>query len=158
MADDVAEVLHRSPFCSRLTRAERLRLASIATIRRVAAGEELVREGDETTELGIINTGRVALRLRVPERGAMTVLTVEPGDVYGWSAVVAPHRSTSTIVAVEDTEAVVFEAARLRELLFEDEPLAAALYPCLLRVIARRLEATRLQLLDLFAGAEVHAW
>ena len=35
-------------------------------------------------------TGRVALRVRVPERGPPTILTVEPGDVVGWSALVPP--------------------------------------------------------------------
>ena len=33
------------------------------------------------------------LRVRVPERGPITILTVEPGDVVGWSAVVPPFRA-----------------------------------------------------------------
>ena len=76
----------------------RARLAAAATLRDVAADTVLLREGDDTGIFAIITRGRVALRMRVPERGPITILTVEPGDVVGWSAVVAPHRSTSTAV------------------------------------------------------------
>ena len=34
----------------------------------------------------------------------MTILTVEPGDIFGWSAIVPPHRATSTAVAIEPVE------------------------------------------------------
>ena len=118
----------------------------------------IMREGDDTHPFGIVASGRVALRLLVPERGATTILTVEPGDVLGWSALVPPYRATSTAIAIEPSELLVFDARALRDALDEDEDLAAALYPRLLRAVARRLEATRLQLLDVFARAEEAAW
>jgi CRP-like cAMP-binding protein len=127
-------------------------------VRTADAGEVLLREGSETTQLGVVRSGRVALRLQVPGRGTPTVLTVEAGDVFGWSAVVPPYRATSTAIAIEPSELLVFEARALRDALDEDEDLAAALYPRLLRAVARRLEATRLQLLDVFARAEEAAW
>ncbi|MEO8245802.1 MAG: cyclic nucleotide-binding domain-containing protein [Chloroflexota bacterium] len=111
----------------------------------------LLREGDDTGIFAVITRGRVALRMRVPERGQMTILTVEPGDVVGWSSVVPPHRSTSTAVTVEETRLLVFEARTLRGLLDSDLALAATLYPRLLEAIGRRLSATRQQLLDLYA-------
>jgi ABC-type sulfate/molybdate transport systems ATPase subunit len=46
----------------------------------------------------------------------------------------------------------------LREALDRDEELAAALYPRILHSVARRLEATRLQLLDLFAQDTGTPW
>jgi len=52
----------------------------------------------------------------------------------------------------------VFPARALREALDRDEELAAALYPRILRSVARRLEATRLQLLDLFAQDTGTPW
>ena len=69
------------------------------------AGTEILREGDPTSALGIVVSGRVALRLRVPERGPTTVLTAEPGNIVGWSAVVPPHRATSTAVALDPDRA-----------------------------------------------------
>jgi CRP-like cAMP-binding protein len=109
-----------------------------------------MREGEQSEFLGVVLDGRLGLRLRVPERAPVTILTVEPGDVVGWSAVVPPHRSTSTVVALTDAELAYFEARALREALADDDSLAAEFYPGLLGAVSRRLEGTRLQLLDLF--------
>jgi CRP-like cAMP-binding protein len=121
-----------------------------ASARSYAAGDEIMREGDDRHPFGIVITGRVALRLLVPERGAITILTVEPGDVVGWSALVAPYRATSTAVAVEPTDLLEFDAEALRRALREDPALAATVYPRILEAVARRLGATRHQLLDLY--------
>jgi CRP/FNR family transcriptional regulator, cyclic AMP receptor protein len=152
------EVLRKTPLTAGLGHPERRRLARLCQVRLAEPGEVLLREGGETTRLGVVRSGRVALRLQVPGRGSPTVLTVEAGDVFGWSAVVPPYRATSTAIAIERSELLVFEARALRDALDEDEDLAAAIYPRLLRAVARRLEATRLQLLDVFARAEEAAW
>ena len=75
--------------------------------------------------LGIVVSGRVALRLRVPERGPTTVLTAEPGNIVGWSAVVPPHRATSTAVALVPTELLFLDGEALRAELDADPALAA---------------------------------
>jgi CRP-like cAMP-binding protein len=111
----------------------------------------IMREGDDTHPFGIVASGRVALRLLVPERGATTILTVEPGDVLGWSALVPPYRATSTAVAVEPSRLLEFDVETLRRALREDPALAATVYPRVLEAVARRLGATRHQLLDLYA-------
>lgn len=134
------------------------RLAEWAELRTFAEGATLFREGSEATELGVLVSGRVALRLLVPERGPVTILTVEPGDLYNWSALVTPHRSTSTAIALEPVEAVVLPATRLRAELAADAALAATVYPRVLRAVARRLEATRTQLLDLYSRDEPVPW
>jgi CRP/FNR family transcriptional regulator, cyclic AMP receptor protein len=128
----------------------RQRLIEIASLRSYEPGELILREGDETRIFGIVDSGRVALRLLVPERGTVTILTVEPGDVVGWSALVGPHRSTSTASAMEPTTLLAFDPAALRSALKADDALAATLYPRLLESVARRLSATRHQLLDLY--------
>jgi len=148
------DVLGGSQFLRDLAPQARRRLAELAQRRRADVGDVLLREGTMTEALGVVLDGRVALRLLVPGRGTMTVLTVEPGDVFGWSAVVPPYRSTSTAVAIEPTTAVVFPARALREALDGDVQLAATLYPRILQSVARRLGATRLQLLDVF-GREI---
>jgi CRP-like cAMP-binding protein len=127
------------------------RLVACAGVRAYATDEVLMREGEERHPFGVVTSGRVALRLLVPERGAVTILTVEPGDVVGWSALVAPYRATSTAVAVEPTKLVAFDVPALRRALREDSALAATVYPRLMEAIARRLGATRHQLLDLYA-------
>ena len=141
-----------------LSASTRIKLAEIGRLVPIAAGEVLMREGDPTDFLAIVLEGRVGLRVRVPERGQVTILTVEPGDVVGWSAVVPPYRATSTVVALARTELAYFEGPTLRDKLTKDPELAAELYPVLLSAVARRLEGTRLQLLDLFSHRWVEPW
>jgi CRP/FNR family cyclic AMP-dependent transcriptional regulator len=149
--DAVTTELGATWFGAGLSLHARARLAAAATLRDIPPDTILLREGDDTGIFAIITRGRVALRMRVPERGPVTILTVEPGDVVGWSSMVPPHRSTSTAVTVEDSRLLVFEARQLRALLESDLALAATLYPRLLEAIGRRLSATRQQLLDLYA-------
>lgn len=134
------------------------RLAGLALRRTAAAGEILFVEGSRTDEFGVLVSGRLALRMLVPERGLVTILTVEPGDLYGWSAIVPPNRATSTVVAVETSEVIAFDGMALRLALADDPVLAAAFYPRVLQTVSRRLSATRLQLLDLFSHRDVDAW
>lgn len=134
------------------------RLAGVGHRRQAATGEVIVAEGSHSEELGVVLSGRLALRMLVPERGMTTILTVEPGDLYGWSAIVPPNRATSTVTVVEAAELIAFAGVGLRMALAEDPVLAAAVYPRVLQAVSRRLEATRLQLLDLFAQQEQAPW
>jgi CRP-like cAMP-binding protein len=138
-------------FGSGLAPRDRERLVASARLHPFASGEVLLREGAECDSFGVLLTGLLGMQVLVPGRGTVTLLTVEPGDVYGWSALVPPHRSTSTVVGIEPGEALVFDAAELRDLLSEDDALAATLYPRIVQALGRRLTATRFQLLDLYA-------
>jgi CRP/FNR family transcriptional regulator, cyclic AMP receptor protein len=71
--------------------------------------------------------------------------------VIGWSSLVPPYRATSTAITVEPTTLVEFDVPVLRRALREDAALAATVYPRVLEAVARRLGATRHQLLDLYA-------
>jgi CRP-like cAMP-binding protein len=121
-------------------------------------GVTFMREGEVTQSLTIIVRGRVALRMRIPERGAVTILTLDPGDLVGWSAIVPPYRATTSATTLEPTELAVFDAVELRELLASDAELAAAFLPPVLHAVAARVAATRDQLLDLFRGVGVDPW
>jgi CRP/FNR family transcriptional regulator, cyclic AMP receptor protein len=152
------DLLRDVPFVAGLGGGERRLLASFARLLDAERDEVLLREGEPTPYLAIVTAGRVALRMRFPGRDPVTIATVEPGDIVGWSAVVAPYRATSTAVAVEPVAAIAFDGPQLRQALETDEDLAAGLYPRILRSVARRLEGTRLQLLDLFGKPEDRAW
>ncbi len=150
--------LNTSWFATGLSEKAQTRLAELGRRFTAEPGTELFREGESSDTFGILVHGRVALRTLVPERGDITILTVEPGDVYLWSALVPPFRASSTGTAIEPIEAIIFEGAALRAALRDECELAMALYPRLLVAVARRLYATRLQMLDLFATEQVKEW
>lgn len=152
------EILAAAWLTHDLDKHARSALAQLATLVRMPALEVLTREGEPADVLAIVLEGRVGLRVRVPERGQVTVLTVESGDVVGWSAIVPPHRATSTAVALVETDLALFDGTKLRAALAADPQLAAKFYPVVINAIARRLEGTRLQLLDLFSHRWVEPW
>lgn len=147
----VIAMLSHTWFGSELAPETQERLAKLGALQRFEADEVLLQESEETVEMGILISGRLALQMLVPGRGVVTILSVEPGDVFGWSAIVPPATAQSTVVATEAGTALVFRGADLRAALHEDHALAASLYPRVLQAVSRRLRATRLQLLDLFA-------
>jgi CRP-like cAMP-binding protein len=149
---DVVGAIDRTWFGAAFAPETQARLAGLARIVEAAPGTRLLREGEPTDDTSIVLAGRVALRMHVPERGVVTILTVEEGDLLGWSALVPPHTATSEAIAVEPVRLLSFDGAELRAALRADHALAASVYPRVLQAVARRLSATRLQLLDLFAG------
>jgi CRP-like cAMP-binding protein len=142
----------------RLSATARATLDSIARRAEFRPGEVVMRDGAATPFLGVLESGRVGLRLHVPERGPQTIITIERGELLGWSAVVAPYRATSEAVALETTGIVVFDAAALRGLLAQDRDFAAELLPLILGCVSERLVTSWQQLLDLFAGGSPQPW
>ena len=134
------------------------RLATMAREYETPARTRLLREGDETRELSILVDGRIALTEHVAGRGSVTLMSAEPGDVFGWSALIPPYKATATVVSLEPVKVIAVEAEPLRAELKSDCVLSAGIYPRLAEALARRLEATRQQLLDLYGSEQRPPW
>jgi CRP-like cAMP-binding protein len=144
-------------FGGNLPASPRARLALLGRLVHIPEGSVVVREGMPCQALGLVISGRIALRLGLPGGEDRTILTVEAGDVFGWSAVLPPAISTSTGIAVAPSRAILFDGGELRTALAGDRELAAAVYQRLLVSVARRLTATRVQLLDLYRSG-IEPW
>jgi CRP/FNR family cyclic AMP-dependent transcriptional regulator len=126
------------------------RLSAIGEVKEYPTGTAVVQEGTACRELGVILHGRIALRLTLPGVGEQTMLTIDDGDLFGWSALLPESIATSTGVTLEPTTALVFASEPLANLLATDCEIASAIYPRVLVAVTRRLQATRTQLLDLY--------
>jgi CRP-like cAMP-binding protein len=135
----------------------RARLEAVGSIEDVREGTILIREGRPCDALGVLVAGRIGIRLALPGLEDRRVLTIEPGDIFGWSAVVPPSIATSTCVATAPSRIIRFEGVALRAALATDCELAAVVYERVLVAVARRLSATRMQLLDVYRSA-VEPW
>lgn len=113
-------------------------------------GQYIFREGEEADYFYIIRSGKVAIELFAPERGSITIQTIGDGDVVGWSWLIPPHRWRFDARAVEPTVAIALDGRCLRFKCEEDHDLGYELLKRFARVITSRLEATRLQLLDVY--------
>lgn len=124
-------------------------LASGASPFSFNPGEFLAREGEPAKAFYLIQSGHVSIVTHSPDRRTMPIQTVGPGDVIGWSWVVEPHRWVFDCQALDSVHGLTFDSEWLREACHKDYELGYLLLKHLLSVIAGRLAATRLQLLDL---------
>jgi len=125
-------------------------IAGCASNTVFAAGERLFREGDQADTFFLIRHGLVALDAYVPNRGQLTVETVGPSEIVGWSWLLPPYRWHFTGRAVELVRAVQFDGACLRKKCDEDPLLGYDLLTRFSQVLISRLQATRLQLMDVY--------
>ena len=116
-------------------------------------GDRMFREGDDADTFFLVRHGIVALETYVPNRGPLTVDTVGPGEIAGWSWLVAPHRWHFTGRAVEAVRALQFDGACLRRKCEEDPLLGYDLLNRFTQVLVERLQATRFQLMDVYGDS-----
>jgi CRP/FNR family cyclic AMP-dependent transcriptional regulator len=147
-------VLERHPFLQGLPERHLELLVGCASQVRFAPREFAFRMGEDADKFYLIRHGRVALELYTAERGPITLQTVGEGEALGWSWLVPPFRWHLDARAVEQTLALSFDAKCLRGKFEGDHDLGYELYKRFAPVIAQRLQATRVQVLDVH---RVHA-
>lgn len=118
------------------------------------AGALLLREGEQADTLYLLRSGRVALELNVPGKGATLLETLKAGDILGLSWLFPPYRWHLDARAVEPVDVFALDATCMRGPSPEHPVLEPALAMRLLRQLYDRLERVRLQRLDVYkAGA-----
>lgn len=127
------------------------RLAAAAEIKNYAAAAVIFREGSQNGDFFLVRSGRVVLRMNVPGRGPVSILTVGPSDMLAWSALIGDGQMTATAVAMDEVQAVVASGAKLRDICEQDHEFGYHLMRRMAKALSQRLLATRLQLLDTFS-------
>lgn len=91
-------------------------------LKTLAAGEDLVREGEPSRNVFVIKSGLVGVHLELPEGGTRLVRTCYPGWLLGESSVLVPDdpRCTATLRAETETEVWVIEGTLLKQVLAEN--------------------------------------
>ena len=128
------------------------RVAGCGANEHADAGAYLFREGRPAERFFLIRDGAVALEVVAPGRGAIVIETLHPGDVVGWSWLFAPHRWQFDGRAVEPTRTIAFDGLCLRAKCDADHELGYQLMRRFAAVAVERLQATRLQLLDVYGS------
>jgi CRP-like cAMP-binding protein len=142
--------LNETPLLRGMAPAMIKTLAQMATTAQFGAGDMLFREGDDARQLYILTHGKVALEIYALERGPIAVQTIGEGEALGWSWLVPPHRWRFGARSVGVTRVIAWDAEKLRAMCEQDNVLGYALVKRVAALIAGRLEATRLQLIDLY--------
>jgi CRP-like cAMP-binding protein len=143
-------ILAKHPFLKGLEPRHLKILVGCASNVRFNAGQFLFHEGEEANEFYMIRGGKVAVQIQGAERGPVTVQTIGEGDVLGWSWLIPPYRWRFDAKALELTRAIALDGKCLRTKSEEDHDLGYELLKRFAGIIVERLEAARLQLLDVY--------
>jgi len=148
--------LRRHPFVREFEPRHVERLAGLARDVRFDRDHVIFREGDDCSEFYLIVTGLVALEIAAPGH-TFRVQTLFAGDELGWSALLMGSGKQFQARALERIDALAFEGADLLAACREDTAFGFALMQRLLAVVAERLQATRIQLLDTYSPVAARA-
>jgi CRP/FNR family transcriptional regulator, cyclic AMP receptor protein len=126
-------------------------LASVTSVVTVPAGHRFCTVGAVTRKFWFIRAGRVALDVDVPGNGRIIVGTLGRGDLLGVSWFFPPFQWEFGAVAVQPTEVFELDAALVRQRCADDPEFGYEITSRLVAVVAKRLQATRLKMIELRA-------
>ncbi|HIP52930.1 MAG TPA: cyclic nucleotide-binding domain-containing protein [Chromatiales bacterium] len=150
MDKKIFDVLAAHPFFREMPVAELHAIAECAREEVFEDGAMLMRQGEQAEHFFIIQHGMVTLELHVPGREPLVVETLGKDEVTGWSWLIPPYEAQFDARTVEMVRALSIEGACLREKMARDPMLGYALCQRILPVIADRLYAARVQLMDIY--------
>ena len=136
----LSALLSQTSFGGSLAPNTRTRHAALGRIVDLPKGHVVIHQGTPSQDLGLLVSGRIALRLGLPGEQDRTIQTLEVGDVFGWSTLLPSAIATSTGITLAPSRAILFEGSSLRTAIAIDYELATAIYQRLLACVARRLE------------------
>ncbi|NOT57572.1 MAG: cyclic nucleotide-binding domain-containing protein [Deltaproteobacteria bacterium] len=145
-------ILAAHPFFRDLDPRHLQLIVSCAANVRFEAGQFIFREGEDANHFYLLRHGTVSVEVFVPQRGALTIQTLREGDVLGWSWLLPPYRWHFDARAVSLTRALALDGKCLRAKCEDDHDLGYELFKRFARLMTERLQATRLQLLDVYGG------
>jgi CRP/FNR family cyclic AMP-dependent transcriptional regulator len=130
------------------------KLLPLAEERQFSPGEVIFKEGDRSAYLYLIVSGDVALELRTGS-GTASIQKLQSGDAMGWSALTSDSTARFRARALSPVSTVAFPSDRIREACDRDPEMGYALMKRLFELLTERLDATRLQVVQVRRDAEL---
>jgi CRP-like cAMP-binding protein len=114
-------------------------LSTIAEWRTFARGQFVFHEGD------------LQHKMCVPAGECQRLLTVGPGELLAWSALLGGGKMTASAICQEDVEVIALDSRNLQAICERDHDFGYAFMRQVASSLSKRLLCTRLQMLDIFA-------
>ncbi len=130
--------LHQFKIFAELDVADLESIARIADVREFQIGEELTVDGAAADQLYLFLKGKAEVKVSCPDGGQALIDEVGPGEVLGWSAVMEPYVYTTSACTTEQSQVIVLNSNRLRELFEANKHIGYQVVKGIGEVISRR--------------------
>jgi CRP-like cAMP-binding protein len=145
----IFEGLANSKLAAEMTDEQRKALAAAMTLRELAPGEVLVREGDTDDHLYVIASGVLGIIKAAGTENEMTINTVKAGDVVGELSFLDGATRYASLVAMSGSRVLGLSRGDLESLLDKNPQLVYRVMRAIVRVvhdIQRRLSMQTVEL------------
>jgi len=149
---NVTDVLGESELFHNLDSAHLKTVAGMCRGTSSRKDTTLFIEGDEATELYVLQSGRAVLEMQLHpmlDEGPVIPTPLEvvsEGGCFGWSALVEPYSYTLSARCLTNCTVLAVKGSRLRDAMASDSDLNGEIMKALAELIALRLVETRIRL------------
>jgi CRP/FNR family cyclic AMP-dependent transcriptional regulator len=143
--------LRAHPFVRGMADDHIARLDGVARYIAVPTHYRLFEEGGTADRFWLIEAGQVALDMLIPGRGPVVIETLGRGEVIGWSWLFPPYQWQLGAVTMQPTQAFELDGRAVRAMCDADPAFGHELSHRFTYVVVRRLQATRIRLLAVYA-------
>ncbi len=141
MTTSTADQLRQLPIFAALSAEQAAVIARMAAEKQCAAGQVLFQVGDKAQDVFLLLSGEVAIQARLasqPDHATIAILN-QPGQVVGWSGLLAPTHYTAQAVCQTNTTLLAISGAGLMAAMERDSQMGFVIMRHLAEVISSRL-------------------
>lgn len=138
------------PLFSDLSEEDQNALSGCVTEQVFPEGARILKSNDPADAFYMIREGQVSLQIHAPHRPPLMIQTLGPEEVLGWSWMLPPYQWHFDAVAQTEVSAFQLDARCVRGKCEQDPRFGYLLGQCFSKIMLERLNATRLQLLDVY--------
>lgn len=149
--DDLTRILREQEFLKNLEPEYLDIIVGCARNVRFAPDDFLFREGDDADAFYLIRHGRVAVEMDINFHPRI-VMTLDPGQMVGWSWMLPPYSYKTSARAMIMTRAIAFDGKCLRDKCEENHSLGYALMKRFVHDAERRLYRAWMQVGDMYSA------
>lgn len=148
--ENLGRILDEHPFFKGISPELRELLVGCAANERFEAGQYLFREGSSAEKFWLIRHGTVSVEIYAAGKTPIVVETLGEGEVLGWSWLIEPRKFAFDARALTLVRAISMDATCLLGKMEANPALGYDVTRRFMPLMAHRLQAARLQMLDLY--------
>lgn len=148
----IENVLRRWEVFSHFTDEQVVQLGQCAARHRFPAKSFIVREGEETQDAYLIESGGVRIQRKTPY-GHFSLAALDTGSIFGETSFVDGIPRSGDAVTTADSELITLDHGALKALMEADQRFKLALYWAFWKSLSSKLRQTNANLTHFFSGA-----
>ena len=123
-------------------------ISKISSVKEFKVKEILFEQYDQVSDLHILVEGSLSLGISLAKEKRIHLSSVQPGQMFSWSAVFEPHISTAWVMATGPAKVIAIDSKKLQMEFKKDCEFGFITISKIAKTISNRLSDTRFHLMN----------